>query len=319
MQRHHRLPARAAIQIRMHHVADDRPGADDRHLRRRGRRSASASAAAASPSARATPPGRRRSCRPSAACRRRRDRPAGGARGRIRVRVLGLGFDVVFTSSIASCSTAIMPRPSRSTLTMPMSAQSSLSHWTTTRPGIEAGSSGTTESSAPWQIDHAARVLAEMPRQILDPQPQLGERPHPRHARATGRRPRGCGRTSRSGSVNSKLFITFASRSISSLVERQRLAHLARGAAAAIGDDVGGHRRAEPAVFLVDVLDDALAAVAARQVEIDVGPLAALLRQEALEQQIHRDRIDGRDPEAVADGAVGRRPAPLHEDVLLPA
>ena len=121
------------------------------------------------------------------------------------------------------------------------------------------------------------------------------------------------------GSVNSKLCITLASRSISLLVERQRLAHFARGAAAAIGDDVGGHRRAQPAVLLVDVLDDALAAIAARQIEIDVGPLAALLRQEALEQQLHLDRIDGGDPEAVADGAVGRRPAPLHEDVLLPA
>ena len=99
----------------------------------------------------------------------------------------------------------------------------------------------------------------------------------------------------------------------------QRLAHLARGAAAAIGDDVGGHRRAEPAVLLVDVLNDALAAVAARQIEIDVGPFAALFREEALEQQLHLDRIDGGDAEAVADGAVGGRAAALHEDVLLPA
>lgn len=45
-----------------------------------------------------------------------------------------------------------MPRPSRSTFTMPRSAQSSLSHCTTTRPCIVAGSSGTTESRAPWQM-----------------------------------------------------------------------------------------------------------------------------------------------------------------------
>ena len=32
VQRHHRLPSGAAIQIRMHHVADDRPGADDGDL-----------------------------------------------------------------------------------------------------------------------------------------------------------------------------------------------------------------------------------------------------------------------------------------------
>ena len=102
-------------------------------------------------------------------------------------------------------------------------------------------------------------------------------------------------------------------------LERERLADFARGAAAAIGDDVRRHRRAVFAVFLVDVLDDALAAIAARQIEIDVRPLAALLRQEPLEQQIHADRIDRGDAEAVADGAVGRRAAPLHEDVLLPA
>jgi hypothetical protein len=41
------------------------------------------------------------------------------------------------------------------------------------------------------------------------------------------------------------------------------------------------------AVLLVDVLDDALAPIAARQIEVDVGPLAALLREEPLEQQVH--------------------------------
>ena len=102
-------------------------------------------------------------------------------------------------------------------------------------------------------------------------------------------------------------------------LEAERLAHFARRAAAAIGDDVGGHRRAVPAVLLVDVLDHLLAPIAARQIEIDVGPLAALLRQEALEEQIHADRIDRGDAEAVADGAVGGRAASLHEDVVLAA
>ena len=32
MQRLHRLPTSTAIQIRMHHLADDRPRTDDRHL-----------------------------------------------------------------------------------------------------------------------------------------------------------------------------------------------------------------------------------------------------------------------------------------------
>ncbi len=202
---------------------------------------------------------------------------------------------------------------------MPMSAQSSLSHWMTTRPGHAGGLERHDRVERALADHHAAGVLAEMARQVLDAQPQLGKRPHARHRRATGRLLRRLRPSVSVGSTNSKLFITLASRSIVGVGERQRLADFARRAAAAIGDDVGGHRRAEPAVLLVDVLDDALAALAARQVEIDVRPLAALLREEALEQQVHRDRIDGGDAEAVADGAVGGRAAPLHQDVLLPA
>src|ERR1700737_2765049 len=58
-----------------------------------------------------------------------------------------------------SSSTAIIPNPSKSTFTMPMSAQSSLSHCTTTRPGIVAGSSGTTESSCPWHTPMPPQIL----------------------------------------------------------------------------------------------------------------------------------------------------------------
>lgn len=99
----------------------------------------------------------------------------------------------------------------------------------------------------------------------------------------------------------------------------KHLPHLARRAAATIGDDVGRHRRATIAIARVEILDRLLATVAARQVQVDVGPLAAFLREEALEQQFHAHRIHRGDAQAVADGAVGRRPAPLREDVLLPA
>ncbi len=37
-----------------------------------------------------------------------------------------------------------MPSPSRSNLTIPIAAQSSLSHWSTDRPSIRPHSSGTT-------------------------------------------------------------------------------------------------------------------------------------------------------------------------------
>src|SRR5262249_26194914 len=70
------------------------------------------------------------------------------------------------------------------------------------------------------------------------------------------------------------------------------------------------------AVAGVDVLDDLLAPLV-RDVEIDVGRLGALLGEEALEEEIHADRVDVRDAERVADRRVGRRAAPLTQDAVL--
>jgi hypothetical protein len=94
------------------------------------------------------------------------------------------------------------------------------------------------------------------------------------------------------------------------------LADLARRGAVAVRDDVGRHAGAVRAVLLVDVLDDFLALVSRRQVEVDVRPLAALLGEEALEEQFHLHRIDGGDRQRVADRAVGGRAATLHQDPL---
>ena len=68
------------------------------------------------------------------------------------------------------------------------------------------------------------------------------------------------------------------------VLQPQHFAHLARRRAAAIGDDVGRHGRAERAVLGVNVLNGALALIAGGEVEIDVGPLAALLGEEAFEE-----------------------------------
>ena len=73
------------------------------------------------------------------------------------------------------------------------------------------------------------------------------------------------------------------------------------------------------AVLRVDVLDDPFAPITARQIEIDIRPFAAFFRQKALEEQFHAHRVDRRDAQAVTDGAVGGRPAPLHQDALLAA
>ena len=61
------------------------------------------------------------------------------------------------------------------------------------------------------------------------------------------------------------------------------------------------------------------ALIAAGQIDIDVGPFAALFGEEALEEQIHADGVDGSDPQRIADGAVGGGTAALAEDAFLAA
>ena len=179
-----------------------------------------------------------------------------------------------------------------------------------------AGSSGTTSSSRPWAITMPPECWPRWRGRSWMPRPEPGEVLHARLARDRSR-PRPDARAALSpGSLYSQLLTSCESRSMQVGGQPQGLADLARRAAPAVGDDVGGHGRAEAAVALVDVLDHRLAPVAARQVEVDVGPLAALLGEEALEEQLHAHRVDRGDAERVAHRAVGRRAAPLHQDVV---
>ena len=92
-----------------------------------------------------------------------------------------------------------------------------------------------------------------------------------------------------------------------------RLAGLADGAAGPVGDDGGGDAGALAAVFLVDVLDHLLAALVL-EIDVDVGRLVALGRNEALEQKLDPLGIDGGNAEAVADGGIRRRAPALAQD-----
>ena len=56
--------------------------------------------------------------------------------------------------------------------------------------------------------------------------------------------------------------------------------------------------------------------VARGKIEIDVGPLAAILIQESLEEQLHADGINRGDFERIANRGVGCRTAPLHEETV---
>ena len=52
------------------------------------------------------------------------------------------------------------------------------------------------------------------------------------------------------------------------------------------------------------------------KIDIDVGPFAALFGEEAFEEEVHADGVDGGDAERVADGAVGGGAASLAQDAL---
>ena len=82
----------------------------------------------------------------------------------------------------------------------------------------------------------------------------------------------------------------------------------------AIADDGRAQRRVVAAIGLEDPLHDDLAPLVL-EIDVDVGRLAALLGDEALEQQVVARRIDRGDAEHVADRRVGGRAAALAEDV----
>ena len=93
------------------------------------------------------------------------------------------------------------------------------------------------------------------------------------------------------------------------------LADLADRGAAAIADDGAGDAGVVASVVLVDVLDHLLAPLVL-EIDIDVGRLAAIRGDEALEQQAAFARIDLGDAQAVADRRVRRRAAALAKNVL---
>ncbi len=208
-----------------------------------------------------------------------------------------------------------MPSPSRSTLTMPSPAQSSLSHCDDHPPRHGRGLERHDVVEPARGDHHPAGVLAEMARQILDPRPERGEAANARQGRIAA----GLGQMLRQELF--RVLIAPVGDELGQPIahvgrEPERLPDLARRAPAAIRDHVGGHPGAEPPVAPVDVLNDRLAPLAARQIEIDVRPLPARLAQEPLEQELHADRIHRRDPERVADRAVGRGAPSLDQDVV---
>ena len=95
--------------------------------------------------------------------------------------------------------------------------------------------------------------------------------------------------------------------------EAEDACRVPHGRAASIRDLLSALAR----VLLIEILDHVLAPLVL-EVDVDVGWLVALARDEALEEHFHARGIDRGDAEAVAHRGVGSRAAPLAEYPFAP-
>src|SRR5215472_3855328 len=187
-----------------------------------------------------------------------------------------------------------MPRPSRSNLTSPANAQSSLSHWSTDRPGIRAHSTGHTSPTGRSQITIPPEW---MPRwrgsRCIRPASSVTGSGTPASAGIGWPAPYCLGPTC--------------------------LAHLSCCCGvypSARPASRSALRGLVPAVLAVDVLDHLLAAPVL-DIQVDVWRAVPARGQEPLEKQAMPNGIHPGDPQRVADGRVRGRPPALAQDAGL--
>ena len=139
----------------------------------------------------------------------------------------------------------------------------------------------------PFGDDETAHVLREMAREA---EQRFGEPDPAPHLRALGVEP---------GLANPLLVDDAAlpplqrprERADLQLLDTERLADIADGAAPTIGNDRSGQRRSLARVFAIDVLNDLLAPLVL-EIHVDIRRLVALLRDEALDERLHPVGID---------------------------
>src|SRR5712672_3622815 len=84
-------------------------------------------------------------------------------------------------------------------------------------------------------------------------------------------------------------------------IESQNLSNLASRGFPVVSNDVGRHRGAKFSVTFVNILNCALAFSAAGQIQIDVRPLAAFFGKKSLEEEFFLYRIRFRNSQHITD------------------
>ena len=202
-----------------------------------------------------------------------------------------------------------MPSPSTSTFMSPRSSRSSLSHWMTVRSGIAAFSIGTSS----W----IGRSAMTKPPTCCD---RWRGKPSSDSASLIQRHTFGLLGSSPASLIRCVVddavlppLQRACERADLELLDAERLADVADGAAPAIGDDRGRQRGPLARVLAIDVLNDLLAPLVL-EIDVDVRRLVALLRDETLDQGLHALGIDLGNTQAEADDGIGGRAAALAQD-----
>ncbi len=204
-----------------------------------------------------------------------------------------------------------MPSASTSTLSRPSASRSSLSHSMTVRSGIAAFSIGTRCDKGPREMTKPPvccdRCRGKPSRVVT----RCRQVPNHRAGRIQTGVPDSLRQRLAAVPPGDRLRQPVHLRQI----QPESLADVAQRRARPVADHRRRQRRAVAAVFPIDVLDHLLAALML-EVDVDVGRLVALARNEALEQHLDARWIDFGDAEAIAHRRVGRRAASLAEDAV---
>src|SRR5207248_1928836 len=84
-----------------------------------------------------------------------------------------------------------------------------------------------------------------------------------------------------------------------------------------VGNYVGRHGRPTRTITAIDFLNHALAPIATRQININIGPAFASFAQKTFEEGIELEWVHRRDAQTKTNRAVGRAPPPLRHDFVL--
>ena len=202
-----------------------------------------------------------------------------------------------------------IPSARQSTLRMPSASRSSLSHC----DNGAAGHAGIFDRHDFAQRQPGQNHAADMLRQVAGKAEDLADEMDQLTTEAAGRVEARFGQAEEQFVAVVGMTDHIGERVDPIQRQAQRLANVPHGGTRPVGDELGRHPGPLAAILFVDILNHLFPALVL-EVDIDVRGFGPILGNEPLEEDVDPIRVDGRDPQAITDGRVGRRAASLAED-----